>query len=231
MIKPVLTSVTTMLTWLLLCSLEACNTNSASTTPVNAALNLSDSVEACLYLKNGDLVVRSDEDIVGISLRNMNDSDKSYSHSGLAFFEDSAWYIYNMMAGEENPSMEMRRDPLSFFIDKKRKSGYGIYRYKLEPAMIDSMHTLVKHQYSSKLKFDSSFNLNDDETMYCSEMISKDLLHASESKIIIPTTKKANFSFKAKDGGRQPKRNVEYIAIDNLYLNGWCMLVFRKQYK
>jgi hypothetical protein len=203
----------------------------SSPNPIEVSIDLPDSSEAIQYLKNGDLVVRSDEDIVGLSLRNMNDSDKSYSHSGLAFYEDSGWYVYNMMAGEENPSMEMRRDTLSFFIDRKRKSGYGIYRYKLNALAIDSLHELVKTQYTAKLKFDSSFNLREDETMYCSEMIGKDLKAISGSAIIIPTTRKTNFSFKAKDGGRQPKRDVEYIAIDNLYLNAWCKLVFKKRYQ
>lgn len=204
--------------------------------PEQAAVNdpipqvIADSSEAFSYLENGDLITRTGQDIVSLSLRNMNDSDKTFSHSGFVFYEDSCWYVYHMIAGADNPSMEMRRDKFSFFTDRKEQAGYGIYRYQLSPLMVDSLHALIRQQYTNKLKFDTTFNLKDDATMYCSEMISKDISRVSGDSIIIPTTKKKSFFLKGKQGP-QPKRDVEYVAIDNLYLNKWCMLIFRKEYK
>jgi len=214
----------------LICWLVGCDTYKLPEPKIITA-QPTDREEALHYLKNGDLLLRSDEDIVGLSLRNMNDSDKTYSHSGLAFYEDSSWYVYHMMAGGENPSMEMRRDSLAIFINRERKSGYGIYRYKLDGQETEALHQMVRNQFRAKLKFDSAFDLADNKTMYCSEMISNNLRAVTKGRIQLSTTRKSNFSFKAKDGGRQPKRDVEYIAIDNLYLNRWCMLVFSKQYK
>ena len=48
-------------------------------------------------LQNGDLVLRTDDDVVSASLRNFSVTDKSYSHCGIVYFEDSAWYVYHLI--------------------------------------------------------------------------------------------------------------------------------------
>jgi hypothetical protein len=183
-----------------------------------------------LLIKDGDLVLRADDDLIGLSLRNMNDSDKTYSHSGLLFKEADKRYVYHMMAGEENPSKYMIRDSLENLIDHEKKSCFGIYRYQLKDSQTTHLHQLVQEQYAARLMFDTAFDLKDHSTMYCTEMIACDLAEISDQQIQIPTTHKDRFVFKATASGRKRKQNLTYIAIDNLYLNEHCRFILSKRY-
>jgi len=215
--------------FLLFFFLFACQSDETKPLP-GTATNKAQEPDIFSIIKDGDLVLRSDDDLVGLSLRNMNDSDKTYSHSGLVFKEGDRWYVYHMMAGEENPSLYMRRDSLESFIDPERKSGFGVYRYQLADSQTNHLHQLLQQQFAAHLKFDTAFDLLDHSSMYCTEMIAYNLATVSNQQIQIPTTYKERFIFKATAGGRKRKQNLTYIALDNLYLNEHCRFILSKRY-
>jgi hypothetical protein len=209
--------------------LVACN-NQVTTDDSNISSPEPQEENIYQYIKDGDLVLRSDDDLVGLTLRNMNDSDKTYSHSGLLFKENNAWYVYHMMAGEENPSLKMRRDSLHHFIDPANKAGFAIYRYRLTDNETTDLHQLLQQQFAQPLLFDTAFDLKDHSKMYCTEMIAHNLAQVSQQRIRVPTTYKRQFTFKANTRGRSGKRNLTYIAVDNLYLNEHCRFITSKRY-
>ena len=184
-----------------------------------------------LFLKDGDLVTRSDDDFESLTLQNFSQKDRTYSHSGIAFKEDSGFMIYHSMAGLENPNGACRKEPFDSFVNPVKKTGFGIFQYQLSTAETERLHLVLQQNYQSKKPFDMSFNLKTDDSLYCSEMIAKGLQHATNGRIKIPTSFLHNF--KPKIMGYQPRRffkTFEYIGIDDLYMNPFCKEITRVKF-
>ena len=187
--------------------------------------------KASLLLKDGDLVTRSDDDFESLALQNFSQKDRTYSHSGIAFKEDSGFIIYHCMAGLENPNAACKKEPFDSFVNPVKKTGFGIFQYQLSTAETERLHLLLQQNYQSKKPFDLSFNLKTDDSLYCSEMISKGLQQATNGRVKIPTSFLHNF--KPKILGYQPRRffkTFEYIGIDDLYMNPFCKEIIRVKF-
>ncbi len=181
-------------------------------------------------LQNGDLVLRTDDDVVSASLRNFSVTDKSFSHCGIAYYEDSAWYVYHLMAGDENPSDLMERERFESFVSANRKSRYGIFRYQLSTDEKVKFQTEVYRFMANHTLFDKDFDLKTDEKLYCAEMVYKGLKTATNNRVILPVTVRKNFDPKRyKKSGPELKR-FEFVALDNLFLNPFCKEIKRYRY-
>lgn len=183
-------------------------------------------------LQDGDLVMRSDNDFESLTLQNFSDSDRTYSHSGIAFKEEDGFVVYHCMTGSENPSGLCRKDPIDSFINPVRKTGFGIFRYQLSDEEKKKFHTLMKENVSNKVPFDLIFSLRTDDSLYCSEMIYKALKTCTNDRIILPTSSLTNF--RPKIFGYKYKnvflKKYEYVSLDNLYLNPYCKEITRVTY-
>ena len=181
-------------------------------------------------IKDGDLIERSDDDLVSESLRGMSQTDKTFSHSGIAFVEDGNVYVYNNMAGAENKSEQMMREPFDSFVSPSRKDGFGIFRYQLADDERVKIHAIIKDLYDRKLLFDKSFDLKTDDKQYCSEMIYKALKKATNNRVLLPTSKVQNFKLRDPKYKGMMLKEFEYVALDNLFLNPYCSQVVRISY-
>lgn len=189
--------------------------------------------QAEIILQNGDLVMRSDDDLESLTLQNFSNKDRTYSHSGIAFKEDGGFVIYHCMTGAENPSGSCRRDPVDSFIDPAKKTGFGIFRYQLSSQETEKLHAIAISNHETKIPFDISFNINSNDSLYCSEMIYKALKTATGSRVVLPTSILTNFRPKIM-GYRYNKtflKKFEYISLDNLYLNAFCKEITRVKYR
>lgn len=184
-------------------------------------------------LQNGDLVMRSDDDLESLALQNFSNNDRTYSHSGIAFIEEGHFVIYHCMTGAENPSGSCRRDPVDSFIDPAKKTGFGIFRYQLSAQEIEKLHAITRSNHEAKIPFDISFNINSNDSLYCSEMIYKALKIATKNRVVLPTSILTNFKPKIV-GYRYNQtffKKFEYISLDNLYLNEFCKEVTSVKYR
>ncbi len=181
-------------------------------------------------IKDGDLIERSDDDFVSETVRAMSLTDKTFSHSGIAFIEDGNVYVYNTMAGEENKSEQMMREPFDSFVSPYRKDGFGIFRYQLNDDERVKIHGIIKDLYDKKLLFDKSFDLKTDDKQYCSEMIYKALKKATANRIVLPTSKVQNFKLRDPKYKGMMLKEFEYVALDNLFLNPDCSQIVRISY-
>lgn len=183
-------------------------------------------------LKDGTLVTRSDDDFESLTLQNFSVKDKAYSHSGIAFKEGEEYVVYHCMAGIENPGGAMRRDSFDSFVNPLQKTGFGIFQYNLSTTEIKYFHHLIQKDFIAKIPFDESFNLLSNDSLYCSEMIYKNLKTASNGRVILPITVIHNF--KPKIFGYKFSKTFfstfEYIGIDDLYLNTFCKELIRVKY-
>jgi hypothetical protein len=186
-------------------------------------------------LKEGDLIVRLSRDPASQFIKNFNQHDKSFSHSGIVLYEDGYPYVYHIINGEENPGNKLRRDSLSWFCDPRKNMAYGIFRYDMNADEIKKMKDCIHKWYAQGIQFDFAFNLVSDDSMYCSEMISKALAEATNKRIHIQTTKLTTdeaslfsaythlpFTYTSK---------LKVISIDALYTNQFCHLIKEYDYK
>lgn len=207
-----------------------------STTPATPKeLSINDSLiqQGAALLSDGDLVTRSDDDFESLSLQNFSQKERIYSHSGIVFLEDSAWYVYHTMAGPENPGESLMRTSFDSFVNPAKKTGFAIFRYQLSAPEVQDLHALYKKYLADQLPFDKGFNLASDDSMYCSEIIYKSLKHVSHNRLILPTSYISNFKPKTTNLHFKNSfyKKFEYVGLDDLYLNSFCQPVFKARYQ
>lgn len=187
-------------------------------------------LDAKQLMRDGDLILRSDDDLVSLSLRNFSKTDKSYSHCGIAYHEDTAWYVYHLMAGDENPGDLMEREEFSSFVSPHMKTGFGLFRYQLNEQEQDSFRTIVRRYWEQKTKFDKKFDLKTDDVLYCAEMVYKGLAAATHGRVILPTTVRENYRPEQPQYKDLFFKRLVYVALDNLFLNPYCKEIKRYRY-
>jgi Permuted papain-like amidase enzyme, YaeF/YiiX, C92 family len=191
--------------------------------------------EGQTLLKEGDLVVRLNQDPTSQFIKNFNRLDKSYSHAGIVLFENGYPYIFHIVNGEENPDEKLRKDSLSRFCNPRKNMAYGIFRYNMDAREIKRLKDLIHKWYAKGVQFDPVFNLKTDDKMYCSEMIRKALARVTGKRILIETTKLTGtearlfsayshlpFTYTSK---------LRIVSIDNLYKHSSCCLIKEYNYK
>jgi len=191
--------------------------------------------EGQTLLKEGDLVVRLNQDPTSQFIKNFNRLDKKYSHAGIVLFENGYPYIYHIVNGEENPDEKLRKDSLSRFCNPRKNIAYGIFRYKMDTDEIKKLKILIHKWYTRGVQFDPVFNLGTNDKMYCSEMIGKALAIATNKRILVETTKLTNeeasiFSAYTHLPFRYTNK-LRIVSIDNLYKHSSCYLIKEYNYK
>lgn len=183
-------------------------------------------------LHDAMLVMRSDNDYESLTLQNFSKRERVYSHAGLLFREGEDFMVYHSITGLENPSGTVRRDPFDSFVNPSQKTGFGLFQYRLNPGECRQLHALLKKGFEDKTPFDIFFNLKSDDSLYCSEMIYKNLLKATSGRVVLPFSYILDFHPKImgyKHNHVKFKR-FEYIGLDDLYLNPFCTEVKRVAY-
>jgi hypothetical protein len=220
----------------------SCNQKKRDNSPLLKTDTVSNTVNKLNYqaidsagkkLQDGQLVTRSDNDFESMIMQNFSRRERVYSHSGIVFKEAGGYVVYHCMGGEENPGGACQRDPFDSFVNPLKKTGFGIFQYRLSVNETEKLHTILKKDYDLKIPFDASFNLKTDDSLYCSEMICKALKQATGDKLILPSSFIENF--KPKIMGYKNNRlffkKFEFIGIDDLYLNPFCKEITRVKYK
>jgi hypothetical protein len=227
-----------LVTAVILLSLSSCNCNNnrsdlpaSEVPPVTSAYASAEEKikEGVTMLREGDLVVRNGQEPSSHALRSFSKTDKSYSHAGLVFFDNGYPVIYHILPGDQNPSHKLTRDSLFRFAAPRRNSGFAIYRYQLQPEEKAALSTIIHQWHARGILFDSSFNLQDDDHMYCSEMIYKAMKQATNGRITFNKTKLTKGEMELYSYHTHiPVADIKFteaIAIDNLYIHASCALV------
>lgn len=207
-------------------------------TPEQQALADVDTLKA--RARAGDLVVRLTDDIVSDVIRNMNDSDKVFSHAGIVVMEGNQKMVCNITPDDkENTGADtIHYEPLDSFMNPQYSLKGGLFRYALqEPEMqvflstLDSFKRLQPH-------FDEQYNYGSNNKMYCSEMIAKALTRATGGRIqcaqiYLPDkmVKLFKIYYKKYNYTEEQIRKVPYVPIDNLYRLPICTELMRIQLK
>ena len=188
-------------------------------------------LEGNTLLKDGDLVVRSGEEISSQLIKKINRKDQTWSHSGIVFYENGYPYIYHIVTGDENPSEKLRRDSLERYSNPRKNSGFAIYRYDMNNEELNIFRNTILDWYQKDIVFDSLFNMKTDDKMYCSEMIRKALIKSTNNRIKLettePTDQEAKFFAPHLKVDEKYLRSLQIVTIDNLFINPNCRLIKR----
>lgn len=167
-------------------------------------------------LRDGDLVVRTGNDFISLTLRQFSTQDRTYSHCGLVRIEQGRVFVYHAIGGEDNPNARLRRDTFAKFCSPAHNLGFGIFRYRFSAAQVARLDSIVDKFYRQKPRFDLKFDLKTDTSLYCAEFIYKAVNRAMHRPGFIPTSHIGDF---------------QYVAIDNLYLNPHCRPVYQAHFE
>ena len=160
--------------------------------------------ETKAILHNGDIVLRTGNDVISSLFAQLNKTDKTYSHCGIAFKEENTWYVYHSIGGEDNPDSKLRKDLFEKFIGSDHNLGYGICRYPFTETDEQKLAQTVHKLYDLQLPFDMKFDLHSDDRLYCAEMVYKAFNIAFDTTNFFTTTVHKGF---------------EYVSTDNIFVN------------
>ncbi|MEO6289942.1 MAG: YiiX/YebB-like N1pC/P60 family cysteine hydrolase [Ginsengibacter sp.] len=166
-------------------------------------------------VKQGDLILRTGRDFTSDAMRRLSVNDKTYSHCGIASFENDSLFVYHAIGGEWNPDQKLRRDPFEFFCNPYENRGIGIFRYSFNNEEQEKLLQIVQTLYRRGICFDMKFDLNSDDRMYCSEFVYKSIEMAANYKINLPLT---------------TLNSIKFVAVDNLFMNPYCTAIKRVVY-
>ena len=164
--------------------------------------------KAELLIQQGDMILRTGNDFTSESLRQLSAVDKTYSHCGIASIENDTVFVYHSLGGELNPDEKLRRDPLELFCNPGENRGFGIFTFNFNTLQKHCLDSVIRSWFKKGLMFDMNFDLATNDRMYCAEFVSKAVNAATNKQINFATTTINKF---------------EFVAVDNLFLNKYCV--------
>jgi hypothetical protein len=124
-------------------------------------------------LKNGDLVLRR-----GISIESyavsLAEKTNDYSHIGMIVMESTKPFVIHIEPGESpEKNGPVKKESLASFLGADKASHFAIYRSILNQEKLKTVVARCKQFYFRKSRFDNAYNLQDDDWLYCTELVYK----------------------------------------------------------
>lgn len=189
-------------------------------------LSLKDSAQ------EGDLVVRLTDELISQQVRQLNEKDKSYSHSGIVIKRDGKDFVCNINPDEAGADT-VRFEPLDSFINPHKNLSCALYRYDLTVKERGDFISQLNRYHDEHIRFDKIYDLATDSVLYCSEMIYKALNKATNKRLPLKTSLIPSrlipmlYLFFKEQLTRKEVAERKIITIDNLYLIPQCRLVMK----
>jgi hypothetical protein len=74
-------------------------------------------------VQSGDLILRTGKDFTSDVMRKLSQQDRTYSHCGIASWENDTLFVYHALGGDFNPDQKIRRDPFYLFCNPFENRG------------------------------------------------------------------------------------------------------------
>jgi len=122
-------------------------------------------------LQSGDLIFRSGTGVAGQLLAEA-DPNTSYSHVGLVVIDQGAPFVIHASLNGENGKGQVIQDSLEDFLLKDEATAIAVYRLHsnlihLAPNAVE----IAQNKVRQEVPFDTSFDLSNDERLYCTELV------------------------------------------------------------
>ncbi len=136
--------------------------------------------------------------------REMNKTDKSFSHCGIASIENDSAFVYHAIGGEFNPDQKIKREPIFTFGHAAENKGLAIYRTTKPVTERNKIATAARKCFQQAVPFDMQFNYQTEDRLYCAEFVAKCISRSLQDSSWL------HFSTIGK---------LHYVSIDNLFLS------------
>lgn len=166
-------------------------------------------------VRTGDIITRLGSDITSEMLRQMNLTDKSFSHIGISSKENDTVFVYHAIGGEFNPDQRLKRETLYSFLHATDNKGAGIYRINSSSANIQSVANKAGQFFKAGIPFDMAFDYHTEDRLYCAEFVAKCIGRALADSSWLRFSSAGQFS---------------YVSVDNLTASPILQPVIRKFY-
>jgi hypothetical protein len=150
-------------------------------------------------LQSGDVLLRLGTDITSEMLRQMNQTDKRYSHCGIVNIEHDTVFVYHAIGGEFNPDQRIKREPLYSFCHPSENKAAAIVRTGSTATQQLQIGQQAKALWAQGIPFDMAFDYQTDDRLYCAEMVSKAISHVLQDSSWFQFTRINNKTFVAVD--------------------------------
>lgn len=184
----------------------------------------------------GDLLVRLGDDLLSYQIKFLNDSDQSYSHTGM-IIEKGGEKLVAHVAPDEAAKDGISYISIDSFLNPAKNLKCALYRYNFNSFERHATIAAIEKYKQENLHFDRLYDLKTDNEMYCSEMISKAIELATEKRIqfksvSIPVKMQpALFNYFKEKLSKKTIAERKIMTIDNLYRIPGCSLVMQFQLK
>jgi hypothetical protein len=195
--------------------------------------------------QDGDLITRMNDNLISFHVKNLNDTDRTFSHAGVVMTRNGQKMVCNIDANEHGYDT-VRYDPIDSFINPKQNYICGLFRYKISDTEKQNFISELNKYHDKNAHFDRVFDLETDSLIYCSEMIAKSMTRATKGRLVFKETTLPKYilpvitKFFEKDAPKNVSKKVvrqvvkqrKYISIDNLYLTPDCteLMSFKLKY-
>ena len=128
-----------------------------------------------VHLEEGDLLFRRGTGFVG-HVVTMADTEGRYSHVGIVVCKDSVPYIVHAVPHEHDFEGDFDRvkiAPIERFFSGERASAGAIAHSFIDDSTANAMSNQAIQYVKDSIRFDDSFNLDDSNELYCTELIYK----------------------------------------------------------
>lgn len=167
-------------------------------------------------LQQGDIVLRTGNDMTSYMLSQLNPTDKTWSHCGIVLIEDGQPFIYHSIGGEDNPDQKLMRDSAFNWATPVSNLGFGILRFSLADTTVKQLTDVTRTMYAEHRMFDMDFDLATDNHLYCAEFVYKAMRQAThDTALLTPITL---FGF-------------TYFPVDRLLAPKAAQLIWQVRYK
>jgi Permuted papain-like amidase enzyme, YaeF/YiiX, C92 family len=225
--------------------LASCNSNNAPQPEDDLGIksanekrsnNLAMIAEARKGIKDGDLILRTGTDFSSEQVKQFSHKDKTYSHGGIAFHDSGDIYVYHVVPDYYHVTDKVRKEKLDSFCNPVQNLGFAVARYQMDSAEIGVFRNYLNEQYKKQIPFDMKFDLVSNDSMYCSEMIKKGLMLATNNRIHIENEKfrdRSKYKLITQHLKMKEKQfeGMEYVPIDHLFVRPDCQVIKRYLYE
>lgn len=145
-------------------------------------------------LQNGDLIFRRGRSVESQAVL-ISDRKSQYSHVGIVYIENKIPYIIHVVPGENKAGSDhVKKEKIDDFLSLKKASAFAVFRSDYSQEIINRAALNALRSFQKKRVFDTDYNLNSDDRLYCTELVIKAYERAINQSLNLKTTQ-LNFVF------------------------------------
>lgn len=174
-------------------------------------------IDSCeTLIIEGDIMLRSGNDFISTALAELNVRDKTYSHCGIVLKgANGELLVAHSIGGEDNPDQQLIIEPIKSWLNPDNIDGFGVVRYDMDSEQVSNLKLIIAEQYAQPVRFDMDFDLETDDRLYCSEFVSKALLHVLKDSLVYHI---------------DTLYSKPIIGVDNLFLNSKARFICKVRF-